>query len=230
VAVVDGRPVAGILERPLPAGERRQPAWLPFIAVRDVDAAVGIAEGHGGKRLVDAKTYPGRGTQAVLADPDGSVFAVLASSSGDPEDALAAPGEWIWSSLLVPDPARDADFYKSVFGYDLFDLPKDDTKEDSSVHVILSTQGYARASLNSLPAQGHRRAHWLNFVRVADAAASTAKAVSLGGRVLVEPHEDRHGGRIAVVADPTGAPIGLMEWAEGESTAEPTAANAESTP
>ncbi len=57
--------------------------------------------------------------------------------------------------------------------------------------------------------------------RVIDAAQAAGKAVSLGGRILVEPHEDRHGGKVAVIADPAGAPIGLMEWSVSESKAEP---------
>jgi predicted enzyme related to lactoylglutathione lyase len=87
--------------------------------------------------------------------------------------------------------------------------------------VILSSDDYARASANSLPDQGHRRAHWLNFIRVQSAADMAAKAVSLGGRVLVEPHADRHGGMVALVADPAGAPVGLMEWSESDTKAEP---------
>jgi predicted enzyme related to lactoylglutathione lyase len=217
VAVVDGRPVAGILQQPLPTGERRQPAWLTFIAVPDVDAATRTALKKGAVSVSEARTYPGRGRQAVLADPEGAVFAVLASSSGDPSDVLAAPGEWIWSSLLVRDPAQEAGFYKSLFGYDVFDLPS----EDDAVHVILSTDDYARASVNSLPAGGHRRPHWLNFIRVENAPDAAARAVSAGGRVLVEPYEDRHGGRVAVIADPAGAPIGLMEWSDTDTKVEP---------
>jgi predicted enzyme related to lactoylglutathione lyase len=45
----------------------------------------------------------------------------------------------------------------------------------------------------------------------------TAKVVALGGRVLVEPRIDRHGGKVEVVADPSGAPFGLLEWPETES-------------
>jgi hypothetical protein len=48
------------------------------------------------------------------------------------------------------------------------------------------------------------------------------KAIALGGKVLVEPREDRHGGQLAVIADPSGAPIGVMEWA-GTEEAEGTA-------
>ena len=54
--------------------------------------------------------------------------------------------------------------------------------------------------------------HWLNYIRVEDAVKMTAKVVALGGRVLVEPRVDRHGGKVAVVADPLGAPFGLLEW------------------
>jgi predicted enzyme related to lactoylglutathione lyase len=45
----------------------------------------------------------------------------------------------------------------------------------------------------------------------------TAKLVALGGRVLVAPRVDRHGGRVAVVADPLGARFGLFEWPDAES-------------
>jgi hypothetical protein len=218
LALLDGRPVGGLFHRPVPPGEHRQPAWLAFIAVRDVDAAKRTALEHGAKVVFEPRSYPQRGRQAVFADPEGAVFAVLASSSGDPSDFLVSPGEWIWSSLLAQDPDKDAAFYQTLFGYDVFDVPSEDGKE----HVILSTDDYARASVNPLPGDSSRRhPHWLNFVRVVDAVGVAAKAVALGGRVLVEPHIDRHGGKVAVVADPTGAPFGLMEWSDTDSKKEP---------
>ena len=45
----------------------------------------------------------------------------------------------------------------------------------------------------------------------------TAKLVSLGGRVLVEPRVDRQGCKLAIVADPLGAPFGLLEWPDTKS-------------
>jgi predicted enzyme related to lactoylglutathione lyase len=159
--------------------------------------------------LAPPKTYADRGGQAVFTDPQGAVFAELASSSGDGADYLAAPGEWIWSSLLTDDPTQSAAFYKAVFGYEVFDLPSDDDAQ----HAILAADDYARAGIHTLPT-GHRHPHWLNFVRVADAGRSAARAVELGGRILVAAHPDRHGGQVAVIADPLGAPVGLMEWSD----------------
>ena len=218
VAVADGRPVGGLLQKSVPSGEHRQSAWLTFIAVRDVDAAKRTALAHGAKVVADSRTYPSRGRQAVLSDPEGAVFAILASSSGDAPDFLAAPGEWIWSSLLSHEPGAEAGFYQQVFSYDVFDLASDDGLE----HVILSSDDFARASVNAMPGGSMRRhPHWLNFIRVDNTVDTVAKAVASGGRVLVEPHVDRHGGQVAVIADPAGAPLGLMEWTDSDSKVEP---------
>ncbi|MGA7824774.1 MAG: VOC family protein [Steroidobacteraceae bacterium] len=222
LALLDGTPVAGLFQKALPAGQSRQPAWLTFLAVRDVDAAQQGALQHGGKVLSKAHYYPHRGRQAVLADPDGAVFAVLAAEGGDPPDYLAAPGEWIWSSLLVADPKQETAFYKSLFGYDVYDLASEGGNEGDAQHYILSSDDYARAGLNALPADSMRRhPHWLNFVRVTDAADTAKRAVALGGRVLVEPRIDRHGGHLAVLADPSGAPFGVMEWSDTDTKQEP---------
>ncbi len=218
VALLGSRPVGGLHQQAEPATDRRQPAWLAFIAVRDVDAARRTALEHGAKVAVEPRTYPRRGRQAVLADPEGALFGVVASSSGDPADVLVAPGDWIWSSLHAKDPDAEAGFYQALFGYEVFDLPSTDDQE----HLIVSSEDYARASVNSLHRDSsRRRPHWLHYVRVVDAANVSARAVSLGGRVLVEPHLDRQGARVAVVADPTGAPFGLMEWTDTDGEKEP---------
>ncbi|MDR3416660.1 MAG: VOC family protein [Nevskia sp.] len=213
-ASVDGRPVAGLIHKDVPAGEHRQPAWLSFIAVSDVDSAKTMAVKNGAKVLFEPHSIPNRGREAVFADPQGAVFAVLASSSGDPPDVLAAPGEWIWSSLITSDPDADAAFYQALFDYEVFDLPAD----DGAQHLLLASDNYARASANTPPAnKPNVHPHWLNYIRVEDTAKMTARVVALGGRVLVEPRVDRHGGKVAVVADPLGAPFGLLEWPDSES-------------
>jgi predicted enzyme related to lactoylglutathione lyase len=218
IALLDGRPVGGLVHRTVPAGDQSRPAWLAFIAVRDVDATKRIALENGAKVVSEPRTYPQRGRQAVFTDPEGAAFGVMASSSGDPADFLAAPGEWIWSSLLAREADKAAAFYQTLFGYEVFDLPIDDGLE----HDILSTDDYARASVNTLPNKSPRRhSHWLNFVRVTDTATSAAKVIALGGRVLVEPHVDRHGAMVAVVADPSGAHFGLMEWSNTDAKEDP---------
>jgi predicted enzyme related to lactoylglutathione lyase len=214
VALLNGEPVAGMIHHPLREGEKRQPYWLTFIAVQDVDAVERIAVSNGGKIVVAPRTYSLRGRQAVLTDPQGAPFAIIASLSGDPPDYLAENGAWIWSSLLTRDPEAGVTFYQNVFGYEAFDLQSADGRQ----HVVLSSEDMARASVNAMPLDAaHRQPHWLNFIRVADATETATKAVALGGKVLVAPRVDRHGGKFAVIADPAGAPFGVMEWNDADS-------------
>jgi predicted enzyme related to lactoylglutathione lyase len=213
-AYLYGRPVAGLFHKDVPVGEHRQPAWLSFFAVGDVEEAKKISLQNGAKVLFGPRNVPDRGQEAVFADPQGAVFAVLSSSSGDPPDVLAVPGEWIWSSLITSDPDTDAAFYQKLFDYEVFELPATTGVQ----HLLLASDNYARASVNTLPANRPKaHPHWLNYVRVEDAGKMTEKVMALGGRVLVEPRVDRHGGKVAVVADPLGAPFGLLEWPDTES-------------
>ncbi len=216
-ALSGGHNVAGLIERPLPPGSPHRPDWLPFISTTATDASVAAATANGGRVLFPARDIPGFGREAVLADPNGAVFAVLQSASGDPADTETAPDDFIWSSLLTPDPQGAATFYGKLFGYTPYPAP-----DTGGVHHLIVADGtYSRASINPLP-QGMpatARARWLRFIRVDDAAAVAAKATSLGGRVLVEPHVDREGATVAVLADPTGAVFGVLEWA-GEAPAE----------
>lgn len=216
MAYAGGHPVAGFAQRDLPASEHRQPAWLSFFSVRDADAAVKTAADHGAKVLVAPHDIANRGRQAVLTDPQGAVFAVLASTSGDPADRVPPTGDWIWRALLTTDPGADAEFYHAMFGFEAYPV----SSVAGGDQLLFASENYARASANPLPGKqpsGHP--HWLDFVRVDNAEQSVAKATALGGRVLVTPRRDRHGGMIAVVADPAGAPVGLFEWSDTDTKA-----------
>lgn len=216
LASLNGRPVAGLIGKDLPAGKQKQPAWLTFISVRDVDATKKIAERNGARLLSGPQNIRDRGREAVFADPQGAVFAVLASSSGDPPDSLAEPGEWIWSTLITRDPEHNAAFYQTLFDYEVYDLsPEAATGER---RLILASENFARASANALPVgRPGNHSYWLNFIRVDDTAKAAARVVALGGSILIEPLPDRHGGKLAVAVDPSGAPFGLLEWPDTEN-------------
>ena len=217
VARLGDVPIAGLVQRPVQSNRGGQAAWLPFLSVSSVQEAGQRVLEHGGKELKPLRAYRLRGKQAIYADPQGAVFAVLNSHSGDPPDVLAAPGEWIWGAVVTRDPDSGAAFYQDVFGYEVFALPSDARGE----HLVLASENYARASVNPLPEAGDVQPHWLAFVRVTDVARAAEAAKTFGGRVLVEPHPDRHGGTVALLADPAGAAIGIMDWTQTTPPGEP---------
>ena len=210
--------VGSLIERSLPPGSAHRPDWLAFASAPDPDHAASLATDNGGKVLFAPRDVPGLGRLAVLADPYGAVFAVIRSASGDPADIETADGDWIWSSLITPDPGRDATFYRTLFGYDIYDVPG----STFGRHLVVASGGYARASINPMPpgVPAGAKARWVRYVRVADAGAVAEKAESLGGRVLVQPHPDRDGGTVAVLADPDGAVFGVLEHADEAASSE----------
>jgi hypothetical protein len=52
---------------------------------------------------------------------------------------------------------------------------------------------------------------WTTYVWVDDADATVAKGLNAGGSVLKEPFDALDGGRIAIIADPAGAALGVWQ-------------------
>lgn len=213
IAANEERPLAGILQRPRPQDRPAQPRWFGFISVRDLRRAEIVVTNAGGRVVAPREKLPRRGEQAVFADPEGALFGVVRSSSGDPADFLAAPGDWIWVQLMSRDARTAAEFYSRVAGYRIVENIEPNRLSD----FVLTSQGFARATVRTLSDEARARSvapTWLPFVRVEKLAPSVAKVRELGGTVTVEPRPEYLGGRVAVVADPTGAAIGLLEWSD----------------
>lgn len=209
LATVAGAPVAGIARRPVAAKQQQASRWVSFISVADVTAGARQVTASGGRLLIPEQVVAGRGTMVVLADPDGAPFGLIDSVSGDPPDVMAEVGEWIWAVYQSPDAGSAAAFYQDIGGYEVID----DDRFPGTPHFLLAADGYTRASLAEIPPERlELRPAWLYFVRVSDIKASLAQVVRLGGKVLVETRPEALNGRIAVITDPGGAPLGLMEW------------------
>jgi predicted enzyme related to lactoylglutathione lyase len=165
----------------------------------------------GGRVLAPPQKFPDRGEQAVFVDPEGAIFGVVKSSSGDPPDFLADPGDWIWLQLLSRDGRKAAGFYQDVGGYDILE----NTQSNRLSDFVLTSKGYARATIRTIPKERAQVVPtWLPFVRVKSVPDAVSRTTQLGGRVLLEPKPEILAGKVAVISDPTGAAVGLLEWSE----------------
>jgi predicted enzyme related to lactoylglutathione lyase len=210
IASHDQRPLAGMFQRPRPKDRVAEPRWIGYVSVPSVDKARRAVEKSGGRVVAPPQKMPQRGEQAVFADPEGALFGVLKSSSGDPEDFLPDPGDWVWVELLSRDARTAGDFYRSVAGYEIVE-----NSSARSGDYVFTSGGYARAAALTLPPEkGKVQPTWLFFVRVTSVMDSLAKAKELGGKALIEPNPELFNSKLAVIADPTGAAVGLLEWSQ----------------
>jgi len=212
IAMNDERPLCGMFQRPRPESQSAKPRWFGYISVASVDRAQHAVKQAGGRVLAAPKKLPKRGEQAVFADPEGALFGVVKSSSGDPQDFLAEPGDWIWIQLLSRDAKKASEFYHAVAGYEVVERSAANRLND----YVLVSEGYARATVRTIRSADQKEVQptWLPFVRVKNIVEAMALAKQLGGSVRIEPRPEVFDGKVAVIADPTGAAIGIMEWSE----------------
>ena len=210
IAMNDGQPLAGMFQKPRPGNDAKaKPRWFGYISVPNVGKAVRAVTKAGGRVIAPAKDFPDRGEQAVFADREGAIFGVMKSSHGDPEDVLAEPGDWIWMQLLSRDARNAAEFYRAVAGYEIVE----NTAATRLNDYVLASKGFARATVRTLVAKRPDvNPTWLPYLRVKSVSETVNKARQFGGSVLIEPKPEVFEGAIAVLADPTGAAVGIMEW------------------
>jgi len=209
LALVNGNPVAGLLRRQIVNETERRSAWLPFFSVADVNATFQQALKAHAQVRSEPEQLPLRGRQARLTDPEGAVFALVTSSSGDPSDDPnpRAVGTWGSPSLLARNPAREAVFYQELFSYAVFAEPTDRGKR-----IRLSSGPQERANVRQLPTVVDAlHPQWISFVRVFSNADTARQAVKLGGHILVAATRATHGASITILDDPTGAAFGVIE-------------------
>lgn len=113
-----------------------------------------------------------------------------------------------WIDLAQDDPRAAADFYGPLFGWDLHDAMPPDVPGH---YFMASIAGRSVAGVGSRPEAIPAGTGWTTYVWVDDVDASAERARELGGTVLMGPMDVFEAGRMAMVADPEGAVIGLWQ-------------------
>jgi predicted enzyme related to lactoylglutathione lyase len=126
------------------------------------------------------------------------------------------PGTFSWVDLGTTDREAAKGFYGQLFGWEGEDNPMPDGS--GSVYSMMTVGGETVAAI--FDQQQEQRdvgipPAWFSYVTVAGADDAAARAKEAGGAVHAGPFDVGEAGRMAVVADPTGAMFGV--WEAGDS-------------
>lgn len=212
LALADGLPIGGLVFDQRAMKDKTPSArWIGLMSVPDVRAAADAVTKGGGEVMVAPTMLGERGETAVFKDPEGTLFGVVRSKNGDPADYVGDLNEWVWLDLWTADVAQATKFYSAVAGYQVLPLEQEGLR--SGAHLV--SGGYVRAGVMQKH-DARTSAVWLPYLRVADAKATADKARAAGGKVLREPVSM---GRliVAIIADPTGAPVGVAQLLDTEA-------------
>jgi predicted enzyme related to lactoylglutathione lyase len=125
-----------------------------------------------------------------------------------------APGTISWTDLETTDQEGAKAFYGGLFGWEYEDTPVG----EGATYSMARLNGRSVAAMSGQRAEDAERGvppHWNLYVTVADVDATAAAVAEAGGQVFAEPFDVFDVGRMAVIADPTGAALCL--WQPGTS-------------
>ncbi len=207
IAQLRGRPVAGLGPQMNPG----PPAWTTYINVDDADAVARSVGAAGGQVFAAPFDVLQAGRMGIFADPAGAVFGLWQPREHRGAGIVNEPGTMCWNELVTTDTEGAADFYGSVFGWDVAvhgEGPAAYTEWQLGGRSI----GGMMAKPEGMPAE--IPPNWGTYFAVDDADAAVSRAIELGGSVLMGP-TDIEPGRFAVLRDPTGAVFNVLAMKPG---------------
>src|SRR5215472_926079 len=119
-----------------------------------------------------------------------------------------APGSFAWIELATTNQAQVKQFYGTLFGWSSLDSPMG----PGEVYTLFQVGDRSTAGAFQIkPEAAAIPPHWHIYVGVESADAAAARVRELGGNIIEGPFDVSTYGRMAVIADPTGAVFSVWQ-------------------
>jgi predicted enzyme related to lactoylglutathione lyase len=186
-----------------------RPHWTGYIAVDDVDAMALDFQREGGAICRPPADIPGVARFAVVADPQGAIVCIMTPVEEDWRSASwpepGSTGTVGWNELMAGDWASVWDFYAARFGWEK------DLAVDMGAMGIYQTFKLGDRGIGGMMTKRPEMPmpYWGFYFIVPAIDAAIEKMTSLGGQLLMGPHQVPGGSWIAACQDPQGAYFNL---------------------
>lgn len=124
------------------------------------------------------------------------------------EFEIPSHGQICWRELRSPNLEAARSFYSELFGWTLEQSTVTDMPYLEIVHNDAAIGGMMPMDEN----WGEMPAHWASYIAVDDADAAAEAIVQNGGAIHAPPFDAPGVGRIAMVADPSGASFAIIQF------------------
>ncbi|GJF16676.1 hypothetical protein NGTWS0302_16330 [Mycolicibacterium cyprinidarum] len=203
-AFSDGRPVAGLM-RSDPQWNAPD-AWTTYIHTDEIKSTVATAIAAGGSSCVDPMEVKDKGWMGMLTDPAGAFFGLWQPTGHRGFEVVGALGAPVYFQLTTRDYAGTLDFYRQVFGWHTEVVSDTDEFRYSTAtfdgDTLLGVMDGAAVLSKGEPSR------WSVFLG-ADDVDDTVQVILDNGGSIIRAAEDTPYGRLAAVADATGAGFNL---------------------
>jgi hypothetical protein len=127
-----------------------------------------------------------------------------------PKKSEYSQGTPCWVDLQTTDQSAGKQFYASLFGWGYDDQA---SPGDGGVYSMATLNGETVAAIASMPpgAPDGMPPAWNTYIAADNVDAAVDNVGSVGGQVMMPAFDIGDAGRMAFVADPTGAIVGLWQ-------------------
>ena len=212
----NGTLVAGAMDvsgMTCPDGDPLPSEWTVYLAVDDLDARVAKAQAAGAQIIVSPTVAADAGSFAIVLDPAGYPIGLWQAGDIEGYEFTAATGTPVWFEVMTHDFDAAARFYTEVLDAEL--VPMTEEMEDDSFRYVTNgaqdTATWGLGDATGVIPEGE--GGWRIYFAVDSCDPAVERITELGGRLLDGP-VDSPFGRIATVADPTGASFQICAMSE----------------
>lgn len=191
-----------------------RPGWFGYIHVGDVDDEVDRVMASGGNTMMPATTLPGVGRFALVTDPLGAPYYLMAPEPPEGSDEGPQSGVFTvdqpqtvrWNELVTPDDIAAVAYYTGHYGWTQDGaMPMGELGDYRFIQCDGVAIGAVMKKAEFMPVSG-----WSFYVGVDDIDRAVTAAKNNGGKVLGEPMEIPGGEFSVQLFDPQGAYFGLV--------------------
>jgi predicted enzyme related to lactoylglutathione lyase len=201
----DGVRVAGCMGGT--QGEDHPDVWSIYLATDDARKTLDTAVARGAQVVVPAMPVGDLGTMGAVTDPGGAFIGLWQPGEHKGFGTFGEAGAPSWFELHTRAYDDSLAFYRDVFRWDT--RTESDVPEFRYTTQVVGEEQLAGIMDASAFLPDGVPSHWSVYFGSDDTDATIAEAVELGGTVVM-PAEDTPYGRLATMADPTGAIFKLV--------------------
>jgi len=120
-------------------------------------------------------------------------------------------GKIIWHDLFTDKLKESMDFYKGLLGWDFRKFGP-----GKRAYYYITDEGLGVGGVTQLKSSDGTENQWVSYISVDNVDATSNYVTQHGGKVLVSPRTFEQLGKVAIFADPEGAPFGVMDSSSGD--------------
>lgn len=179
--------------------------WNSYISVDDVDALMDRVRSLGGTVAVEPFEVFDSGRMAVIQDPSGGFVSLWQPRQHIGARLVNAPGALTWNELATRDPQKAEDFFSALLGWTFRPGPQPNYR-------MFFVNGRTNGGMIQMDdSWGDLPPHWMVYISVRDIDETLRKVKENGGEVHTEVIDVPALGKFAVVMDPTGAALTMIQ-------------------